>query len=163
MRETNTHIYFWGTYLSNWIPDNLEIQYDGHTFTTSEQLFMYFKAVFFGDTEMANRIVAEGTHPKIAKNLGRVVKNYDESKWAPVRAEMMHKAIHAKFVQYPNLRDKLENTYPKVLVEGTPFDPIWGVMIKWDDDRILDERNWKGQNLLGKVLMMVRSELRSEH
>jgi predicted NAD-dependent protein-ADP-ribosyltransferase YbiA (DUF1768 family) len=47
-------------------------------------------------------------------------------------------------------------------VEGTPFDPIWGVMIKWDDDRILDEKNWRGQNLLGKVLMRVRNDLKNK-
>ena len=71
----------------------------------------------------------------------------------------MYKAILAKFRSDEKLKKQLLDTYPKILVEGTPFDPIWGVMIKWDDDRILDEKNWRGQNLLGKVLMKVRKDL----
>jgi ribA/ribD-fused uncharacterized protein len=159
MRETNTHIYFWGTFLSNWIPKNLRIPVDGHIFSNSEQLYMYFKAKFFGDEETALKLVNANGDPRLAKDLGREVKNYDDQEWAEVREEMMYKAVMAKFISDYELKKKLIDTYPKKLVEGTPFDPIWGVMIKWDDDRILDEKNWKGQNLLGEVLMRVRKEL----
>jgi len=162
MRETDTHIYFWGTFLSNWIPKNLSIKYDGHTFSTSEQLFMYLKAIYFDDAEMAYEIIEKGGNPKDAKNLGRKIRGYDEGLWSPVREEMMYTAIYEKFSQYPDLKKQLLDTKDKILVEGTPFDPIWGVMIKWDNDRILDEKNWKGQNLLGKVLMNVRENLRNE-
>jgi hypothetical protein len=162
MRETENMIAFWGSWLSNWIPMDLAIKYDEHEFTTSEQLFMYKKAKFFGDEPIAARIVTLGTHPKYAKNYGRQVREYSEEKWAPVREQMMYDSIYLKFSQYPELKQKLIDTYPKILVEGTPFDPIWGVMIKWDDDRILDEANWRGQNLLGKVLMKVRKDLMSK-
>jgi predicted NAD-dependent protein-ADP-ribosyltransferase YbiA (DUF1768 family) len=30
------------------------------------------------------------------------------------------------------------------------------------DDRILDEKNWNGENLLGKALMVAREKIRSE-
>lgn len=46
------------------------------------------------------------------------------------------------------------------LVEGSPYDKIWGVKIDWKDDKILDEKNYKGLNLLGKALMQVRNELK---
>ena len=46
-----------------------------------------------------------------------------------------------------------------ILVEGSPVDPIWGVGLHFDDDLILDEKNWKGQNLLGKCLMQARKKL----
>jgi len=160
MRTTDTHIYFWGSFLSNWIPMDLAIKYDGQTFTTSEQLFMYKKAKFFGDDLAAAKIVSLGTHPKDAKDLGRKIRWYDEERWGKVREEMMYEAIYEKFSQYPDLKKKLLDTGNRILVEGTPFDPIWGVKIKWSDDRILDEKNWNGQNLLGKVLMRVRNDLR---
>lgn len=160
MRETNTHIYFWGSFLSNWIPNDLRIIYMSQLFTNSEQLFMYFKAEFFNDWETAEEIVDLGKDPKTAKNLGRKVKGFNEKEWSKVREEMMYKAIMLKFKSSKELTKKLLDTYPKILVEGTPFDPIWGVMIKWDDDRILNEKNWKGQNLLGKVLMRVRDDLK---
>ena len=163
MRETKTHIYFWGSFLSNWIPNDLHIEYDNQIFTNSEQLFMYIKAITFHDSEIAVRLVKEGKDPKIAKNLGRLVKNYNETVWSALREPSMYIAIMAKFSSSVYLRDKLLATGNKILVEGTPFDPIWGVMIKWDDDRILDEKNWKGQNLLGKVLMRVRNDLKNKN
>jgi hypothetical protein len=161
MRETNTHIYFWGTFLSNWIPSDLYIEFDGRVFTNSEQLFMYIKAMTFHDTETADRIVKEGAIPKTAKDLGRLVKNYDEKQWAIIRENAMYTAITAKFASSRELQEKLLDTGNKILVEGTPMDPVWGVMVHWKDDRILDERNWKGKNLLGKVLMRVRQDLKS--
>jgi hypothetical protein len=159
MRETKTHIYFWKGWLSNWIPKNLAIEYMGHKFSTSEQLFMYIKAKAFNDHEKAHEIATKGQDPRVAKDMGREVRGYDEKIWSKYREEAMYTAIYKKFSQYPDLRKQLLDTGDKILVEGTPFDPIWGVMIKWDDDRILDERNWKGQNLLGKVLMRIRKDI----
>ena len=40
------------------------------------------------------------------------------------------------------------------------YNKIWGVKIDWKDDKILDEKNYKGLNLLGKALMQVRNELK---
>jgi ribA/ribD-fused uncharacterized protein len=161
MRETETHIYFWGTFLSNWIPNDLRIIYKSRLFTNSEQLFMYLKAEYFCDWVIAEEIIDLGQDPKTAKDLGRKVKGYDESEWSKVRENMMYKAISAKFASSLELQEKLLDTGNKILVEGTPFDPIWGVMIHWKDDAILDDSNWKGQNLLGKVLMRVRQDLKS--
>lgn len=161
MRETQTHIYFWGTFLSNWIPSDLRIIYKSKLFTNSEQLFMYLKAEYFNDWETAQEIVDLGQIPKTAKDLGRKVKGYDEREWAKVRENMMYNAVFLKFTSSLELQEKLLDTGNKILVEGTPMDPVWGVMVHWKDDRILDERNWKGQNLLGKVLMRVRQDLKS--
>jgi ribA/ribD-fused uncharacterized protein len=169
MRETDTHIYFWGTFLSNWIPKDCEIYFENpanrnelYCFKNSEQLFMWLKAIYFNDEAKARDIFVKGGDPRVAKDLGREVKGYDEDKWSLVREEKMYTAVMAKFQSSEELKNKLLATGDKILVEGTPFDPIWGVMIKWDDDRILDEKNWKGQNLLGKVLMNVRKKLKDE-
>ena len=40
-----------------------------------------------------------------------------------------------------------------MLVEAAPCDKIWGIGLEKEDEKILDERNWKGTNLLGKCLM----------
>lgn len=160
MRETDTHIYFWGTFLSNWIPKNMSIPFDGHRFSNSEQIYMYLKAKYFGDERVATAIVNVKNDPKAAKDLGRTIENYDDEKWSTAREDAMYKTIRAKFESDDELKQKLLDTYPKILVEGSPMDPIWGVKIKWDDDRILDEKNWKGLNLLGKVLMKVRNDLK---
>ena len=160
MRITDTHIYFWGSFLSNWIPNDLHIEYADRVFSNSEQLFMWLKAMHFNDNETAEKILELGSDPRTAKDLGREVKNYNEEEWTPLRQGTMRIAVKAKFESDWKLKEQLLATGDKILVEGTPFDAIWGVKIKWDDDRILDDRNWRGQNLLGIVLMQVRQELK---
>lgn len=45
-------------------------------------------------------------------------------------------------------------------MEASPNDAIWGIGLEASDPRAMDERTWKGSNLLGKVLMSVRSRLK---
>ena len=40
-------------------------------------------------------------------------------------------------------------------------DRIWGIGLSMSDPDRLDRRKWKGQNLLGYALMMVREKLRA--
>ena len=121
---------------------------------------MYMKAQFFNDRKKAKEILLFGHDPRTAKNLGREVSNYVEEEWSKVRTEMMYNACLLKFQSSKELAQKLIDTGDRILVEGTPFDPIWGVMIKWDNDLILDKKNWKGLNLLGIVLMRVRNDIK---
>jgi ribA/ribD-fused uncharacterized protein len=67
----------------------------------------------------------------------------------------------AKFTQNTALGEALLATGTRRLVEGSRSDAIYGVGLHWDDDRILDEANWCGTNLLGVALMTVRQTLRS--
>lgn len=48
-----------------------------------------------------------------------------------------------------------------VLVDASPYDRIWGIGLKADDERALHPNTWQGQNLLGFALMDVREELRA--
>jgi len=36
---------------------------------------------------------------------------------------------------------------------------VWGVGLSEDDNKILDPKNWVGENLLGKILVDVRESL----
>jgi len=48
----------------------------------------------------------------------------------------------------------------KTLVEASPLDKVWGIGLAVEDSRVHDPKQWQGLNLLGKVLMRVRDELR---
>ena len=63
---------------------------------------------------------------------------------------------HLKFNSDGDLEKFLESTGTRTLVESAWYDNTWGVKLAQDDDAILDESNWQGQNLLGKALMTVR-------
>jgi len=52
-------------------------------------------------------------------------------------------------------------TGEKMIAEASPVDLVWGIGLSVDDDAILDEVNWTGNNLLGKVLMSIRQALKN--
>lgn len=156
-RITDTHIFFWGSELSNWY--YCTFKYKGHTFENSEQAFMWEKALYFNDIESAELILNE-PDPSKNKALGRKVKNFDEFEWMKVSFSVMINVNVAKWSSDEKLKELLLSTDPKVLVEASPYDKIWGIGLHWEDDLVLDENNWKGMNLLGNALMEVRKKLK---
>lgn len=157
MRETDTHIFFWGDddVYSNFY--RFEFKYKGKTFFCSEQAFMWEKAMLFGDKNIAGQIL-KSTHPYECKKLGRKVKNYDDKKWGKVREDIWKEILINKFSSEP-LKSEILKTKNKILVEASPYDKLYGIGLEVWDDRVLDENNWKGKNLLGKILMGVREDL----
>jgi ribA/ribD-fused uncharacterized protein len=153
MKTTDTHIFFLKEWLSNF--KSCTIVSGDNTFSNTEQLFMYHKAIFFEDNDIAEKILITPV-PYEAKALGRKVKDYDDSKWAKVRYEVMYQVNLLKYNQNEDLREKLLATGDKILVEVNPRDSIWGIAMDENNPDILDESKWRGQNLLGKVLMDVR-------
>ena len=165
MKVTDKYVYFWGEFPSNWYPCvfNVEIEGKKHTFYNSEQYFMYIKAKTFGDEEIAEEILLNGKNPKVAKALGRKVKNYDDKIWNEKRYQVMVEANMLKYSQNENLKLSLLNKDfdGKGYVEASPFDTVWGIGIG-ETEANDDETSWKGQNLLGKVLDEVREKLKHE-
>ena len=158
MREVNVtdkYVAFWGSVFSNFYP--CKIKHCNIKFKSSEQLFMWFKAVFFGDSETADKIAVAQT-PKEAKALGRQVKDYNDDAWSGVREFVMKWAVTKKFEQNPELQKFLldPDFDGKNFVEGNPYDKIWSVGLRFDDEKISNEKNWEGMNLLGKVLDNIR-------
>jgi ribA/ribD-fused uncharacterized protein len=69
------------------------------------------------------------------------------------------KGNYAKFSQNDELSDELLATGNKILVEASPYDTIWGIGMGEKEPGINDPANWKGLNLLGWSIMLVRKEL----
>ena len=67
-----------------------------------------------------------------------------------------------QFSQNKHLKNKLFSTYPKLLVEASPYDTIWGLGLTCHDVKAFDESTWTGLNLLGHILTHVRDELMYE-
>ena len=166
MKVTDKHILFWGEWPSNWYPAEFdaETKIDGnlekHHFYNTEQYFMYMKAVIFGDKEIADKILAI-KNPKKAKELGRIVRNYDDKVWNDIRYKIMVDANKAKYSQNEDLKKIItsDEFKGKGFVEASKWDNIWGIKLTEDMPEADDESKWKGQNLLGKALDEVRSWL----
>lgn len=87
--------------------------------------------------------------PREAKDLGQTVSL--RSDWEEVKVFVMKECVMAKFLQHKDLRDQLMATGEEEIIEHAPWDNFWG-----------SGPNGDGQNMLGKILMEVRNELRGE-
>lgn len=147
-------------YLSNWFYVNFVVE--GIKFNSGEQYMMYSKAKIFGDTTTAAKILA-ATDFKTIKKLGRMVKPYDDKIWGSNREQIMYDGLLAKFDQNPELKKMLLDTGDAILAECAQKDTIWGIGLRMNSPSRFEPEKWKGQNLLGKVLMRVRSTLATKN
>lgn len=61
-----------------------------------------------------------------------------------------------QFSQNPDLKRKLLKTHPKLMVEASPSDLVWGIGLARDDPLAWDQKNWRGKNQLGYIMTKVR-------
>lgn len=143
-------------FLSNWYLSNFSV--GGTDFTSMEQFMMYQKAVCFHDNVIAEQILATQDVAHI-KELGRLVSGYNESIWNGIRQIIVYEGLLAKFSQNDSLRKKLKDTQDAILAECAVKDCIWGIGRSMNDPQRMNLEQWKGQNLLGYTLMMVRDRV----
>ncbi len=153
--------FFWKHQFGQWTKRDI-VDAEGVTYNCCEQYMMYHKALIFGDDEIAERILAE-KDPAEQQKLGRQVRGYRSDLWDEHRFRIVWQGNFLKFTQQDDLRDRLLATGNRILAEASPYDLIWGVGFAAKDEAILNRDNWKGLNLLGKVLTSVRSLLRKRY
>lgn len=166
LKITEHHIFFYKEWPSNFHKTHFiwpVNEIDSYEFTSTEQAFMFAKAKRFGDDEIA-KLILSAESPNEAKSLGRMVRNYIDSEWDKIRYDVMLSVNIAKYTQDKDLNQKIldDKFSNKEFVEASPVDLIWGVGLSQDDPLIVDPANWKGKNLLGKILTTVRKVLKNE-
>jgi len=113
--------------------NNVEAPYQSQkTFDLSEKL-----AILDADT------------PRKARDLGQKLTMRPD--WDKVKESVMHECVLAKFLQNQIIRASLKMTGKEEIVEDSPVDYYWGC-----------GADGTGQNMLGKILMRVREELKGE-
>ena len=132
---------------------------DGDNYPTAEHYLMARKARHFKD-DVALRQIMDTPDPRLAKQYGRMVKNFKDEEWAKVRFEIAVAGNFAKFSQHALLKQLLLNTGVQYLVEASVEDTIWGIGMRDTDTDARNPCQWKGTNLLGFVLINVRMLLR---
>lgn len=144
-------------YLSNWYSSYFKL--DNIQFSSMEQYMMYKKAICFGDDKIAREILATDDVVRV-KELGRLVSNYNDSIWNGKRQIIVYQGLIAKFAQNQEMLRELQKTGDDILAECAVKDTIWGIGLSMNDPKRLKIEQWRGQNLLGYALMMVRELLR---
>lgn len=88
------------------------------------------------------------TNPYDIKKFANENKIHVSQDFHSIKIKLMYELVREKFIQNPDLKQKLLDTNNQELIEGNTWnDTFWGVC------------NGQGQNWLGKILMLVRSEL----
>ena len=82
--------------------------------------------------------------------MGRDRKQKLRRDWESVKVSVMTEAVRAKFTQHDDIRSILLSTGDAKLVEHTANDDYWG-----------DGGDGSGKNMLGQILMRIRTELRA--
>ena len=144
----------------NWYP--AEFDYAGRHYLHSEQFMMYQKVMMFGQRALGDEIMRTAD-PEQCKILGReFFDGFDAALWKRTRFVVVKRGIRAKFSQNPSMMETLLATGNAILAECSPRDKDWGILLSTSDPEVQDITKWRGENLLGQVLMEVREELREE-
>lgn len=144
-------------FLSNWYVSKFEV--DGRMFSSMEQFMMYRKAICFVDEAVAEQILKTDDVARI-KELGRLVSGYNENIWNGMRQLIVYEGLVAKFSQNEELKERLLQTGDALLAECAVHDRIWGIGLSMKDEKRFDIAQWRGENLLGYALMMVRNKIK---
>ncbi|MEP0266401.1 NADAR family protein [Dokdonia sp.] len=166
-KEILKYVFFWGhtpskngtttkSCFSQWW--TLDFEVGGTMYKTAEHWMMAEKARLFSDNEILEKII-KASHPNQVKKLGRKVSGFDPEIWDAHKYEIVKEGNYHKFSQHKNLKEFLINTGDRVLVEASPFDPVWGIGLDQNKPNVEDPNTWKGENLLGFALMEVRDRL----
>lgn len=141
-------IFFWGSKdtfaaFSNFYPSTIEIS--GRTWKTVEHFYQAMKTNDVGQ----QKAIQDAESPGQAKRLGQKVLLRPD--WEEIKQVVMLTALRVKFADEP-YRSMLLSTGERPIYEDSPYDKIWGTGVRGHVG--------EGQNLLGKLLMRVRQELR---
>ena len=133
-------------FLSNFFPATVVM--DGLRFTDTE-------AAFQSQKEPDKAHMFEGLDPATTKAMGRKANLRED--WDEVKNDVMRRVVRLKFEQNTDLRKRLIDTGDVVLIEGNNWhDNYWGACTCEGCERK------KGKNMLGNILMELRSEFQKQ-
>ena len=150
------------------------VKYEGVWFPCSENAFQAKKSSHLSNEEIARYIGAENMvkyqlsldmknlgyyyfskiKPSEAKKMGKTIPARPD--WETIKVDVMKDIIRLKFTQSSKLKTRLLETGDEEIVEGNLWhDNFWGHC------NCQKCRSIKGTNMLGKILMEVREELKN--
>ncbi len=164
------YLFFWGhqqakngilqkSCFSQWYPSVFEVE--GITYKNCEQWMMAHKALLFNDHDILTKIL-NTSDPAIIKKMGRAVSNFNPDVWEKAKFEIVVKGNFHKFSQNESFKKFLLATKNSILVEGSPYDKIWGIGLLENNPAANNPNTWEGSNLLGFALMEVRDLIRQK-
>jgi len=129
------------------------IQIDGELFLTSESLYQVCRFNEYSDIQ---RLIQNEKSPMSSKMKSKKYISNTRSDWDDVRVDIMNWCIRVKLkCNWNKFGNLLLSTGNKQIVEDSHKDRFWGCVVDDNNDLV-------GRNVLGKLLMNLRNELKSE-
>lgn len=148
--DTDSHVYFYEQdfyVLSNF--SSFQILWAGRLFPTSEHAYHWEKFHTDEDETVIQTMIRNALSAHEALKIAERNKRYRRDFWDTDKYEVMLDILRAKAQQHEYVMRKLMQTGDRVLVEDSWRDPDWG-----------SGPNNDGKNMLGKIWMQLRTELR---
>ena len=149
--DTETHVFFYEQdfyVLSNF--SAFCIEFKGVLHPTSEQAYHWQKFVDGPADAKVLRLLFDARSAHDAFKIAEANRHLRRPDWDAVKVPIMKDILRAKVAQHEYVRRKLLATGDRALVENSWRDDFWG----WGADGC-------GHNMLGKLWMEVRAELRA--
>jgi type I restriction enzyme S subunit len=138
--------------LSN-MASGFPLRVNGVRILTSEALYQACRFPHMPDVQ--RKIISENS-PMTAKMKGKPYRSQSRADWDMVRTQIMRWCLRVKLAQnWKTFGDLLQATGNRPIVEQSRKDDFWGAK-ETDDGTLI------GINVLGRLLMELREELRSD-
>ncbi len=121
----------------------------GLNFPTVEHAYHYRK--FSEDAPHVAKQIRRASSPLAAMQIERQHKAERRPDWQIVKVQIMEEIVRAKMHQNQDAQDCLLKTGAKTIKENSPWDSFWGI-----------GQDGTGKNVMGTILMKIRSEIREE-
>lgn len=124
---------------------NHKIELEGQEWLSVEH---YVNASIAGNERLAEKIKNVATGQE-AFNLNKSWYRAKKRGWKSMRRVYMTRAVYTLVQMYPEVKQYLLETGDRQIAETSLYDHFWGV-----------GRDWRGENMMGRVWMDVRQKLR---
>ncbi len=145
--DTDSQVFFYENdfyVLSNF--SAFRLRWDGYTFDTSEAAYHYEK---FPHHPKIQFLIFHAPSAHESFKIAEMHKSLRRQDWNDIKVPIMKKILQAKVCQHEYVCRKLLTTGDRELIEDSWRDSFWGI-----------GPNKDGQNMLGKLWMEIREELR---
>ena len=145
--DTETQVFFYEQefyVLSNFSAFCLD--WKGHRFYTSEAAYHWEK---FHAHSRIQEMILEAPSAHEALQIAKHYKDFQLDYWDTIKIDIMRQILKAKADQHEYVRRKLLETSNRELIEDSWRDDFWG----WGPNK-------DGKNMLGKLWMEIRDEIR---